>query len=304
MYRLLLFLRRVYVPVIFLVLEGLALHFYSNSSVHTRARMLGVSDNIVGGIYESVSKVEYFMSLGTTNKVLEGRVQQLENELAAYRERFSEAELDSIRAFAEFPHEYITARVVRNSIGKRDNFMMIDRGRSDGVERGMAVVSLDGVMVGYVERVSERNAVCVSVLNTTFRASGLVRGTGHFGSVSWLAADPRTVRLSEVPKYAEIERGDTVVTSGYSFYFPEGIHIGTIEDFTTDEARASYDIDVRLGVDIASLRTVMLIDNPEVFERIRLEEDVLGGVPADSLGDGGAAGAGNVRTSTTGGTGR
>lgn len=270
------FLRRVYVPLVFLFLEGLALHFYASSSVHTKARMLVVSDNIVGGVYDRIARAEHFVSLGTTNRALEERVRRLEGELAAWRERFSAAELDSIGATLTFPHEHVVARVVRNSIGRRENFIMIDRGTADGVRDGMAVTSIDGHMVGYVERASEHNAVCVSVLNTAFRASGLVSGTEHFGSVSWPGADPRVVRLTEVPKYAEIARGDTIVTSGYSFYFPEGIFIGTVEEFTTDETRASYDIDVRLGADIASLRVVTLVDNPGAFERIKLEREVLG----------------------------
>ena len=276
MYRLLLFLRRIYVPVIFFLLEGLALHYYANSTVHSRARLLGISDRIVGGVYGAIAGAEHYMSLGATNRLLEERVQALENELAAYREHNSAAELDSIRASAVFPHEYIAARVVRNSINKRENYIMVDRGTRHGVERGMAVVSLDGCMVGYVESASDRNAICVSVLGTEFRASGMFAGTGHFGSISWQGGDPRTVRLSEVPKYAVVERGDSIITRS-SLNFPEGIYIGTVEDFSVDEVRALYDIDVRLGVDIAALKAVVLVKSPETYQQTELEEEVLGG---------------------------
>lgn len=278
MYRLLLFLRRIYVLLIFLVLEGSALHYYANSTVHSRARLLGLSDRAVGGVYDAIAGVERYMGMGRTNRLLEGRVEALENELAAYRERFAAAGLDSIAAVAEHPYEYVVARVVRNSTGKRENYITIDRGSRHGVERGMAVISLDGCMVGYVESSSEGNSICISVLNTTFTTSGLVRNTQHFGKISWPGRSLRTVRLSEIPKYAAIARGDEIVTSGYSFHFPEGIRIGTIEDFRVDEATASWNIDVRLGVDMAALRVVMLIKNPEVYELIRLEEEVLGTV--------------------------
>ena len=270
------FLRRIYVLAIFLVLEGLALHYYANSTVHSRARLLGISDAVVGKIYGAISGAEYMMSLGGVNRQLEARVEALENELSVWREKYSAAQFDSIRAAVAFPHDYITARVVRNSINKRENYIMVDRGSADGVERGMAVTSLDGCMVGYVQDVSAGNAICVSVLGTDFRASGMFTSTGHFGSVSWQGGDPRTVRLSEVPKYAGVERGDTIITRS-SINFPEGILIGTVENFTVDEPRASLDIDVRLGADIAALRMVMLVRNPEAFERANLEEEVLGG---------------------------
>ncbi len=275
MYRLLLFVRRIYVPLLFLILEGLALHYYASSTVHSRARLLGVSDAVVGSVYDAIAGVGHFMSLGATNRLLEDKVEALENELAAYRESYSAAELDSIRAAAQFPYEYQAARVVRSSINKRENYFMVDRGARDGVERGMAVVSLDGFATGYVEAVSAGNAVCVSVLNTAFRTSGMIAGTEHFGSISWQGNDLRTVRLSEVPKYAPVAKGDTILTRG-SLNFPEGIHIGTIEGFTIDEARASYEIDVKMGVDLAALKVVLLVKNPEAYERIKLEEEVIG----------------------------
>ncbi len=275
MYRLLLFLRRIYVFAIFLVLEGVALHYYANSTVHTRARLLGLSDGVVGGVYEVIAGAGRYMNLGSVNRLLEDKVVSLENELALYRDHLSQAALDSIRAADGFRHQYVAGRVVHNSINKRENFFTVDRGTRDGVERGMAVVSLDGYMVGYVEGVSAGNATCVSVLNTAFRASGMFAATGHFGSVSWPGLDPRTVRLSEVPKYAPVAKGDTIITRS-SLNFPEGIFIGTVEDFTVDEARASHEIDVTLGVDVAALRVVLLVRNPEAFERLRLEEEVVG----------------------------
>ncbi len=278
MYRLLLFIRRIYVLLIFLILEGFAIHFYANSSTYTKARLLTASNMVVGGVYKGISEVQHFLSLQKTNRLLETRVQDLENELAAYRENYSDQQLAEITAGAEFPYEYVVARVVRNTTGRLENYIMVDKGARDGVEKGMAVVSLDGCMVGYVESCSERNAVCVSALNTAFRASGSVQGTDHFGSLSWTGRSTRYMTLAEVPKYAEVALGDSIVTTSYSFYFPEGIHIGTVDDFVVDESTASYIINVRLGADIAALRDVLLIKNPEAYERIRLEEEVLGTV--------------------------
>lgn len=279
MYRLFLFLRRIYVLLLFLLLEGFAIYFYAYSSTYTKARIFTASNEVVGGIYKGLSGISDFYNLRKTNRLLETRVEDLENELAAYREHFSEEELAQIGLESEYrAGDYVVARVVRNTVNRRENFITVNKGRADGVEKGMAVLSLDGYMVGYVESSSENNSICVSVLNTGFRASGRVVGTDQFGSVSWPGESIRHVKLSEVPKYAEIARGDSVVTTHYSFYFPEGVFIGTIENFAVDESTASYNIDVLLGVDISALRVVMLVRNPEAYERIRLEEEVTGTV--------------------------
>jgi rod shape-determining protein MreC len=277
-YRLLLFLRRIYLLVIFLALEGLVLGYYARQTAHSRARLLSLSDTAVGGV---VSAAERFFTLGATNRMLESRVEELENELTLWRRGLAEARLDSMTALmGGLRGEVVAARVVRNSVSRAENYFTVDRGARDGVERGMAAVTVDGCVAGSVVGVSGGNALCMSVLNTDFRASGMFPASGHFGSVSWLGTDKRRVRLTEVPKYAGVARGDTVVTRS-SINFPEGLMVGTVEEFSVDEARASYDIDVRLGADMAALRVVMLVRNPEAGERLRLEEDVLGTASAD-----------------------
>lgn len=278
MNRLLLFLRKVYVLLIFLALEGFAIHYYANSSAYAKARLLTASNAVVGGVYRQLGGVGYFFSLGKTNRMLEEKVAALENELASYREYLGAEELASIAANVQSSYEYVAARVVRNSVNRAENYIMVDKGRRDGVESGMAVISIDGYMAGYVESVSERNAICISALNRSFRASGSIARTGDFGSISWQGRDARNLLLSEVPKYADIARGDTIVTTGYSFYFPEGIKIGTVDDFRVVESTASYDIDVRMGIDIWKLRDVILIRNEGARERFQLEEDTLGTV--------------------------
>lgn len=49
----------------------------------------------------------------------------------------------------------------------------------------MAVLSSDGAMAGYVVDCTERYAVAMSVLNTSFRASGKLAGSDYFGSIYW-----------------------------------------------------------------------------------------------------------------------
>jgi rod shape-determining protein MreC len=278
MNRLLLFLRRVYVFVIFLVLEGVAINYYANSSPYTEARLLTTSNRAVGWFYRQISGVTHFFSLGATNRLLEGRLEELENELAIYREYLGEERMEAIADGVRSPYEYVVGRVVRNSVNRAENYLMVTVGAADEerIEDGMAVVSLTGAMIGYVEATEGRNAICISALNRSFRASGSIKGTDHFGSISWTGRDARHLLLSEVPKYAPVAVGDTILTTGYSFYFPEGVFIGTVDDIETIESTASYNISVRMGADIARQRNVLLVRNDEARDRFKLLEETLG----------------------------
>ena len=146
----------------------------------------------------------------------------------------------------------------------------------DGVRNDMAVLSPRGAMVGYVVGCSNRYAVVLPMLNTSFRASGkLLRGS-HFGSIVWDGYDAHKVRLTELSKYATPEKGDTIVSTGFSSYFPEGIVIGRVSESTMNEMQTAYDVDVELAVDFTALHRVILIDNRDQSEIESLIEQATG----------------------------
>lgn len=277
MRRLLLFIQRVYVGLIFILLEILALHFYCSSTVYTRAQLLSASNVVVGAVYGAMSEVRHYFGLKKENAALLDEVVSLRGELTQLRERV----LDSIvipQVLSEMPQfTFMTARVVNNSVSRRENYITINKGEGDGVEPDMAVLSPEGSLVGYVLSCSERRAVCISALNTSFRASGSLKGSSHFGSLSWNGTDRSHITLSEIPKYAPIIIGDTIVTTSYSFKFPAGIDIGTVEEFEEVNNTASYRVKVKLATDFTSLRNVILVKNADAMEQMYLEQETYGG---------------------------
>ena len=83
--------------------------------------------------------------------------------------------------------------------------------------------------------------------------------------------------LSSFPKkligtYVDIEKGDTLVTSGFSAVFPEGIMIGTISNFDLNEGNNFYNIEVQLSTDFLSLNHVYVISNLYKEEQSNLEK--------------------------------
>ena len=66
--------------------------------------------------------------------------------------------------------------------------------------------------------------------------------------------------------------GDTVVTSGYSSIFPEGILVGTVTDFSREEG-SFQSIRIRLSVDFRKLTYVNIIGNLEQEEQLELENN-------------------------------
>lgn len=274
MYRFFLFLRKIVFVLLFIAIEGVALRHFAGSSSYNQAKAVNVSNFLVGDIYAGIRQVRHYFSLGRENRLLN-------EEVARLRERLERQEAaggigaDSLRGgddpAADIPYLYSPARVVNNSISGARNLITLDRGLRHGVKPDMAVIA-DGAVAGYVVNVSDKFAVAVSILNTRFSTSGRLSGSDYSGSVSWDGVRMDEVVLSEVSKYAPIAVGDTVVTTGYSLYFPPELRIGTVRSFELVN-NTYYQARVRLFADMAALNHVLLIDYLDREEKFDLENE-------------------------------
>ena len=282
MYKLIEFIRRIYVVLLFILIEAIALNYYAHSSFYTQAKILSRANSVVGGLQRSVFSVKHFFTLRSENEMLSARVAELEHSLAAYREReanmatdtLSMAQIDS--AFVEqlTQYSYTPARIISNTINRNRNYITLNRGRQHGITEDMAVISPDGSMVGYIVGCSDRYSVAISILNDKFTTSGKIVGDDHFGSITWNGRSPHKVQMSELTKYAEFEVGAPVVSSGLSHIFPEGVKIGVVESFSENDNQTSFDVVVRLAADMTKVSNVLVISNDGYIEATELEEAV------------------------------
>ena len=282
MYKLIEFLRRIHVVLLFIIIEAIALNYYAHSSFYTQAKILSRANSVVGGLQRSVFSVKHFFTLRSENEMLSARVAELEHSLAAYREReanmatdtLSMAQIDS--AFVEHltQYSYTPARIISNTINRNRNYITLNRGRQHGITEDMAVISPDGSMVGYIVGCSDRYSVAISILNDKFTTSGKIVGDDHFGSITWNGRSPHKVQMSELTKYAEFEVGAPVVSSGLSHIFPEGVKIGVVESFSENDNQTSFDVVVRLAADMSKVSNVLVISNDGYIEATELEEEV------------------------------
>ena len=282
MYKLIEFLRRIHVVLLFIIIEAIALNYYAHSSFYTQAKILSRANSVVGGLQRSVFSVKHFFTLRSENEMLSARVAELEHSLAAYREReanmatdtLSMAQIDS--AFVEqlTQYSYTPARIISNTINRNRNYITLNRGRQHGITEDMAVISPDGSMVGYIVGCSDRYSVAISILNDKFTTSGKIVGDDHFGSITRNGRSPHKVQMSELTKYAEFEVGAPVVSSGLSHIFPEGVKIGVVESFSENDNQTSFDVVVRLAADMTKVSNVLVISNDGYIEATELEEEV------------------------------
>ncbi|MBA4322369.1 MAG: rod shape-determining protein MreC, partial [Odoribacter sp.] len=165
---------------------------------------------------------------------------------------------------------YTGAEIVNNSTNRQKNFFTLNKGKKQGVDTNMAVISADGI-AGIIVTSAENFSVAMSLLNLDFRLSARLKSSGYFGSLSWDGRDPRYAILSEIPQHVVISEGDTVETTGYSAIFPEGVLAGVVIDFEKTGGDF-YKIRVLLATDFRKLDHVSIIGNLRRTEQKRLEQ--------------------------------
>ena len=105
------------------------------------------------------------------------------------------------------------------------------------------------------------------------RLSCKVKNTDYFGSLVWHGVDPRYATLEEMPKHVKFNKGDTIVTSGYSAVFPPGLLVGTIEDMQQATDNNFFSLRIKLSTDFTRLSTVRVIKSKYADEIKQLEQD-------------------------------
>ena len=233
------------------------------------------SANVVAGkIYEIDAAVKNYFSLTKINEQLTERNLYLEQQVRRLSEQIKTSVGDSSwveKTQAEVLKGYklIPAKVITNSLDKRDNFITIDKGLADGVRKDMGVACGNGV-VGVVYMTSEHYSVVIPLLNSKSNVSVTIRKRGYYGYLHWTGMAADLAYVDDVPRHARFALGDLVETSGYSSIFPPGIIVGQILHVYNSNDGLSYRIQVTLTTDFGNLRDVCVIDNTSMNERIEL----------------------------------
>jgi rod shape-determining protein MreC len=238
---------------------------YFNSSNRIAANVLGFSQGVR----------EYF-SLRTINNDLAHENAILRTALEQRNQRIIASRIPELKkTMINHRFEYISAKVMSNSTDLYKNYITVDKGKLDGIEPGMAVISTSGA-VGKVKSVSNHFSVLISLLHTDEMVSCTIKKKDYFGTAQWDGADSRFTMLRYIPRHANPAVGDTVVTSGFNAVFPNGILVGVIHQATLSEEAPFWDIKVTLAQDFNRLSFVELVKSNLKKERDSLVSVTIG----------------------------
>jgi rod shape-determining protein MreC len=140
-------------------------------------------------------------------------------------------------------------------------------------------VIIGNTVVGQVVAVSPHFSWIMSLLNKDSRISGKFRKNNQLVNIEWNGVNYRTGQVKEIPKHIKMVVGDTIITSGNSDIFPEGLLIGTISDFTIAQDENFNYGEIRFTTDFNSLGYIEVVVDLMRQEKEKLKSSFKTGTP-------------------------
>jgi len=266
---LLYFLRKQYFYFLFLALEVISLVLLFNFNAFQNSAIDHFTSEIAGVCYNISSSISDYFSLRQKNQMLSDDNARLHSKLPDAFYRTDTNTFYYHDSIYKMQYRYVTAKVISNTTNKRNNFIMLNKGTDQGMENHMGVI-IGNRIVGQVVSVSEHFSWVMSMLNKDSRISGKFKKNNQLVNIEWNGGSYRAGDVKEIPKHVIIEKGDTIITSGNSDIFPEGILIGTIDDFTISSDENFNKASLLFFTDFNSLSYVEVI-----IDLLRKEKDNL-----------------------------
>ena len=255
--------------IIFILLEIVSFSLIIRHNEYQRAIFSRNASTLFGNISSMTTDVKDYFRLKEINETLANENIQLKKRLEAIEVLRDTVVRGTIVQDRLPVYDYTGAKVVNATFNRMKNYITIDRGRKNFIEKEMGVASPDGI-VGLVQDVSENYSIVIPLVNVASRVSAKIKKNNYYGSLQWDGDNYRYSYLNDVPYHVDVTEGDTIVTSGLSKIFPEGIFVGYVE--SVDKETANFlKIKVRLAVDFKRLSHVYVIDNNKKNEQNLLE---------------------------------
>ena len=252
------------------MLELIAVSFIFNNLNFHKSKFVNSANIVTGGLYRTLSDYTEYLHLRSYNNILSDENTRLKNILEKAISQSSMIDfiiVDSTKYMQKYI--YTEAKIINNNYSKPFNFLTLNKGKRQKINKEMAVINSKGI-IGITEKTSNNYARVQSILSKNSNINARIKGNTFYGTLKWDGIDYNRVQLHDIERQAPIKIGDTIETGGKSTIFPEGIPIGTVLKLSLGNT-ADNKIDVKLFNDMSNLRYVYVVKNIDKEEILSLE---------------------------------
>lgn len=247
---------------------------YATSSPYTEAKILSRTTAMGAAVSGAVTNVENFFALPEANRQLTERIAELNEEILGLKEGCVDTLYrgdELVEKDSKFRYHY--ASVVSMTTNRKHNNLILDRGTLDGISKDMGVITPENELVGYVVSCSDHYCVVQPMLNIDFSTGGRLED-GGLCVIWWSGASKYEVEAKEISVYSEPNVGMSVEVR--SERLPEGVLIGTIDEFELNNTQTAYSATITIAAKMGMLDNVLVVENTRSSELDELHKQAEG----------------------------
>lgn len=252
--------------LIFVVLEVVAFILIMNNNHYQQSAVVSSANRFVASIHNIQSNIGDYFQLKKDNQLLEQENAYLKQQLMQQANLLEQVvERDSQYIYSHLDWEYTPAKIISYTTHKQHNYLTINKGLRDSINVDMGVICKNGV-VGIISAVSEKYALVVPIVHTELNLSCRLKKNDCVGRTQWNGINYQQVALKDISRHIHIAVGDTVVTSGLTNVFPEGIMVGTVVHTQLSEGDNYHQATLQLATDYQTVKYVQIIHQPKAIK--------------------------------------
>lgn len=202
-----------------------------------------------------VLSISSFTKKEESNYILSKQTNELEEDIKTLKEQ-----LKLNKALTEYDIENATV-LNRNKIYWLST-LTIDKGKTDGIDKDMLVVTGDG-LIGKIQRVYKDTSEVklITANDKDFKISVVINvlENDYYGILSGYNQKTKSLIINGIDKDSNIDIGNVVTTSGIGVFFPKGIYIGRVNKVIYDKYNLSKKVYVEIKQDFNSIHYVAVL---------------------------------------------
>ena len=216
--------------LIFNLLTGLLILFIAGSVSFLKNSFLDLSkipSIALNSVRREFSGIIFYHRNYVRNELLENERAYLRQKINSLNEIYLEnLRLKKLLSYKqESPFKVISAKVIARSPDNWSSMVIIDKGSSNGIMRGQAVIN----NLGLIGRVMETTAFVSKVMlisDPNLNVSAIVQRSRQEGLI--IGTLGTQLIMKYLPEDADIKAQDKIITSGMNQNYPKGISIGSV----------------------------------------------------------------------------
>jgi rod shape-determining protein MreC len=236
------------------------IRYWTNSLVSPPEKALHSSGSGVSWLWNNYIDLRHVRQ---QNADLQKTVDRLRLEQAALLEDAKQGQ--RLQALLHFQEKYIYKTLAAQTIGTsgtdQSRVFYIDKGKNDGVERDMAVITPEGI-VGKIRDVFPHTAQVLAINDESSGAGVILETTRIRGILRGNAAGQPQVE--DVVRDQRIKPGENVLTAGGDDIFPRGMPVGVVANVANDPERDGFvDVILKPAAHLDQLDEVLVVTSTQ-----------------------------------------